>query len=239
MKRIWKEGIIMIDNGYLDIIDGQRKNELWSGTRREFVSLGVKGLLAIGLAMLIPGTANGSSESSIKEVTADTYKEKVYNSKKPVIVLHGDYTFSVHPVLRMKKVIEEARTKFPDIDFYEFRADKFFPDIPFPERIGKYQEMFSHPKFKNKASFPATFMFHKIDALTGEKYKSNQLIDILGGGPTGYEEIEKFVKFCESDWIPTNITKPNGKFVWRSNNSSGWKKYEIRSKESGIIRGKK
>jgi len=77
-------------------------------------------------------------------------------------------------------------------------------------------------------NFPIKFTVYdicgksKADLLgaTGTKteihmYLQGERIDILGGAPTSLSSINEWSTFLIDEWIPTNLTAPNGKYAWR------------------------
>jgi hypothetical protein len=47
-------------------------------------------------------------------------------------------------------------------------------------------------------------------------YLAGREIDRIGGSPRE-EDIPEWIQFLSEEWIPTNLTSPNGKYVWRFN----------------------
>jgi len=75
-------------------------------------------------------------------------------------------------------------------------------------------------------SYPSFVLVSKSDVLTGKE--GVQPLDIIRGGPKDYAAYEKWKKNMNNYWVPTNVTAPNSKFVWRSQNSENaqWTKVE-------------
>ena len=75
---------------------------------------------------------------------------------------------------------------------------------------------------------PSMTIYARFDLLKGETPQNNdgklKLVDLIKGGPKKDGSIITWFDFLSNEWIPTNLTSPNGSYVWRFNNSWDEKK---------------
>ena len=60
-------------------------------------------------------------------------------------------------------------------------------------------------------------LFAQLGITTTEThmYLDGRKIDVLRGGPIHDYSISEWTQFLSEQWIPTNLTSPNGQYVWR------------------------
>ena len=103
-----------------------------------------------------------------------------------------------------------------DIDFIVFYNDAVpqLSENSFAKLIEKF----------NLQSPPSIAMYASFDVLKGQNIFEEMIqIDMIAGGPSE-DNMPEWFNFIANKWILTNLLEPNGKYVWRFDNSSEKKK---------------
>ena len=133
------------------------------------------------------------------------YKKEVLDYEGPCIVLFYDSNKTrAPPCIRMKEVIDAL------VKEYEGKIKFCLYDGPRVKKgIGDKKAKEEMKKEYGILIYPTTIM-----------YSNGKIIDILTHGPTE-KFFPKYLKFLKEEWIPSNITNPNGEYTWRFNNTRG------------------
>ncbi len=149
---------------------------------------------------------------------------KLLETDKPAMVLfYGNYDdskggYSKRDTIIFKKLIEKYGDK---INFIVYNTDKNSgAERTRYDGVATRNNLFGVNTFR----IPSIVMFSYFDLLKGETPEKNdgklKQIDILRGGPDADWRIQKeWLPFLKDNWVKENIINPNGKSVYRFNNS--------------------
>ena len=182
-------------------------------TRRHLL----KSLATVGTGMAVGlnpfSTLEAKANSLFVDLNDDNYKKEILDYEGPSLVLFYDGNFKRSPPSgRMIKVFETLAKEY-SVNTLDRFAGK-------PIKFGAYDvapiENLPIPKEKK---FEKTAQYNVLAFPTTKIYINGNEIDSLRGGPTDEKWIGEWVNFLGQEWIGTNITRPNGQFYWRFNNT--------------------
>jgi len=186
--------------------------ELEGTTRREFLRLSA----LTGLAVAVGASEEAEAKLDLPLLTEREFEANVYGAKNPVVVLFYQEGAASK---RMEHILEALARQYSDrIDFYRFDMTQF--------RGGRTdataRNAFLRLTGASDGYTPQTIMYASVDIVTRQQFDRNVKIDVLRGGPTDDKWIESWIhgKGSATDWIESNLTSPNGRYVLRLNNSA-------------------
>lgn len=189
-------------------------------TRREFLKRAA--LVGTGFAAgLNPfSRIEAKAESLFVKLDDNNYQEEIFNYNGPALVMFYDGDFKrAPPSGNMFEVFKTLAKEYggKPIDRFDGKPIKFgifdiapIQDLPVAKKE-KYKKV---EKYGQLLTFPTTIMY-----INGER------IDMLRGAPKDERYINEWIHFLRDEWVPTNITKPNGRFYWRFNNT--WNEVKV------------
>jgi hypothetical protein len=151
--------------------------------------------------------------TSVEYITPDDWDGKVYNSKKPTLILvysndRANLEFSKMSALIFLRLSEQYSYNL------NFLACEFHDSLT----------------SRNIDYYPAMAMYSRFDLVKGETPENNdgtmKRIDFLRGGPHAINVDNMFYNLSKN-WIPTNILYTDGKYVWRMSKKKLGKWYKI------------
>ena len=178
---------------------------------------------------------------NVTYVTPETYKREVFQEdmppkkRKPVMMFaFSDIRPEKYPVGGPSPDTGIATVcKQIKLDLGDRIKLVAYDDQELPKTAGYTLSNLSHEI--GVTTIPSVVIYSKFDLLRKETSESNdgkiKKIDIF---KTGFSDPYKWwgevYNFLGNEWLGTNVTQPNGKYVWRFNNSKDEKRFNIAAK---------